>query len=86
MGLEVVGLCGGGKEVAFRGDAAFARPEVYEAHQARQVKYAIRLPGGEALEARRAAPPTQAGHNHCSRRLFRAIVRSKWGNQNGNSG
>jgi hypothetical protein len=24
-----------GKEVAFRGDAAFARPEVYEAHEAR---------------------------------------------------
>ena len=38
-----------GKEVAFRGDAAFARPEVYEAHEARQVKYAIRLPANASL-------------------------------------
>jgi hypothetical protein len=40
------------KEVAFRGDAAFARPEVYEAHEARQVKYAIRLPANANLEGR----------------------------------
>src|SRR5215470_6880079 len=33
-----------GKEVAFRGDAAFARPEVYEALEERGVKYAIRIP------------------------------------------
>jgi hypothetical protein len=39
-----------GKEVAFRGDAAFARPEIYEAHEARQVKYAIRLPANANLE------------------------------------
>jgi hypothetical protein len=39
-----------GKEVAFRGDAAFARPEVYEAHEARRVKYAIRLPANANLE------------------------------------
>jgi hypothetical protein len=38
------------KEVAFRGDAAFARPEIYEAHEARQVKYAIRLPANANLE------------------------------------
>jgi hypothetical protein len=41
-----------GKEVAFRGDAAFARPEVYEAHEARQVRYAIRLPANANLECR----------------------------------
>jgi Transposase DDE domain group 1 len=41
-----------GKEVAFRGDAAFARPEIYEAHEARQVKYAIRLPANANLERR----------------------------------
>jgi hypothetical protein len=41
-----------GKEVAFRGDAAFARPEVYEAHEARQVMYAIRLPANANLERR----------------------------------
>ena len=39
-----------GKEVAFRGDAAFARPEIYEANEARQVKYAIRLPANANLE------------------------------------
>ena len=39
-----------GNEVAFRGDAAFARPEIYEAHEARQVKYAIRLPANPNLE------------------------------------
>jgi len=41
-----------GKEVAFRGDAAFARPEIYEAHEARQVKYAIRLPANANVERR----------------------------------
>ena len=39
-----------GREVVSRGDAAFARPEVYEAHEARQVKYAIRLPANANLE------------------------------------
>lgn len=32
-----------GKEVAFRGDATLARPEVYEALEERGVKYAIRI-------------------------------------------
>jgi hypothetical protein len=39
-----------GKEVAFRGDAAFARPEVYEALEDRGVKYAIRIPANDSLE------------------------------------
>ena len=39
-----------GKEVAFRGDAAFAKPEVYEALEARGVKYAIRVPANDSLE------------------------------------
>jgi hypothetical protein len=39
-----------GKEVAFRGDAAFAKPEVYEALEERGVKYAIRIPANENLE------------------------------------
>jgi len=39
-----------GKEVAFRGDAAFARPEVYEALEERGVKYAIRIPSNDSLE------------------------------------
>ena len=33
-----------GKEIAFRADAAFAKPEVYEALEERGVKYAIRIP------------------------------------------
>lgn len=39
-----------GKEVAFRGDAAFARPEIYEALEERGVKYAIRIPANDGLE------------------------------------
>ena len=39
-----------GKEVAFRGDAAFAKPEIYEALEAREVKYAIRLPANDNLQ------------------------------------
>ena len=39
-----------GKEVAFRADAAFARPEVYEALEERGVKYAIRIPASDSLE------------------------------------
>jgi hypothetical protein len=33
-----------GKEVAFRADAAFEKPEIYEAREERGVKYAIRIP------------------------------------------
>jgi len=39
-----------GKEVAFRADAAFAKPEIYEALEARGVKYAIRIPANDNLE------------------------------------
>src|ERR1017187_7497586 len=39
-----------GKEVVFRADAAFAKPEVYEALEARDVKYAIRIPANDSLE------------------------------------
>jgi hypothetical protein len=39
-----------GKEMAFRGDAAFAKPEIYQALEGRGVKYAIRLPANENLE------------------------------------
>jgi hypothetical protein len=38
------------KEIAFRGDAAFARPKVYEALEARGVKYAIRIRANDTLE------------------------------------
>ncbi len=39
-----------GKAVAFPADAAFAKPEIYEALEARGVKYAIRIPANDSLE------------------------------------
>jgi hypothetical protein len=39
-----------GKEVAFRADAAFAKPVIYEALEERGVKYAIRIPANEDLQ------------------------------------
>ena len=38
-----------GKEIAFP-DAAFAKPEVYEALEERGVKYAIRIPANDILQ------------------------------------
>src|SRR5271169_1509576 len=39
-----------GKEVVVRADAAFAKPEIYEALEMRGVKYAIRIPANDSLE------------------------------------
>src|SRR5208337_1435773 len=39
-----------GKEVVFRADAAFAKPELYEALEQRKVKYVIRIPANDNLE------------------------------------
>lgn len=39
-----------GKQVVFRADAAFAKPEIQEALEERGVKYAIRIPANESLE------------------------------------
>ena len=39
-----------GKEVVFLADAAFAKLEVYEALEKRDVKYAIRIPSNDSLE------------------------------------
>ncbi len=39
-----------GKQVAFRADAAFAKPEIYEALEECGVMYAIRIPANESLE------------------------------------
>lgn len=38
------------KDVVVRADAAFAKPEVYEALEARGVQYAIRIPSDDTLE------------------------------------
>jgi hypothetical protein len=47
---EIDRLQAQGKEVVFRADAAFAKPELYEALEEREVKYAIRLPANDNLE------------------------------------
>lgn len=39
-----------GKQVVFRADAAFAKPELYEALEEGGVKYAIRIPSNDNLE------------------------------------
>ena len=39
-----------GKRVAFRADAAFAKPEIYDALEQRDVDYAIRMPANRTLE------------------------------------
>ncbi len=39
-----------GRQVALRGDAAFAKPEIYEAAEERGVQYAIRIPANKSLE------------------------------------
>ena len=36
--------------MVFRADAAFAKPEIYEALEERGVKYAIRIPSNDNLE------------------------------------
>ncbi len=36
--------------MVFRGDAAFAKPELYEALEERDVNYAIRLPANDNLQ------------------------------------
>ena len=38
-----------GKEVVFRADAAFAKPEIFEALEKPGVKYAIRIPASDSL-------------------------------------
>jgi hypothetical protein len=39
-----------GKEGVFRADAAFAKPELYQALEDRDVRYAIRLPANDNLQ------------------------------------
>lgn len=39
-----------GKEVVFRADAAFAKPEIYEALEKRGVQYAVRISSNDSLE------------------------------------
>jgi hypothetical protein len=39
-----------GKDVVFRADAAFAKPKIHEALEARGVKYAVHIPSNDSLE------------------------------------
>ena len=39
-----------GKQITFRADAAFAKPEIYEALEERDVDYVVRIPANRSLE------------------------------------
>lgn len=61
-----------GKEVTFRGDAAFAKPELYQALEQRGVQYAIRIPANENLGTdfrtmERIPPSRRARKPYCPR-------------------
>jgi hypothetical protein len=60
-----------GKEVVFRADAAFAKPELYAALEEREVKYAIRLPANDNLERNIAELLTR----QVGRPSYRPVVR-----------
>jgi hypothetical protein len=62
-----------GKEVAFRGDAAFAKPELYAALEERGVKYVIRLPANDNVERKIAELLTRP----VGRPSYRPLVRYK---------
>jgi hypothetical protein len=56
------------KEVGFRADAAFAKPEIYETLEERGVKYAIRFPANDGLlrdiEELLTRPVGRPSHNY----------------------
>lgn len=60
-----------GKEVVFRADPAFAKPEIYEALEERDVKYAIRIPSNDNLERDMAELPTRSVDRPSHKPLFR---------------
>ena len=51
LGPVVARYRGGVKRLYFRGDAAFANPEMYEYLEAERIGYAIRLPASRAEPA-----------------------------------
>ena len=62
-----------GKEVAFRGDAGFAKPELYQALEERGTRYAIRLPANDILERN----TTELLKRPAGRPSYRPLVRYK---------
>ena len=57
----------------FRADAAFAKPEIYEALEERKVKYVIRLPANDNLERKVAQMLTRP----VARLSYKPVVRYK---------
>jgi hypothetical protein len=49
------------KRVYFRGDAAFANPEIYEFLEAEGIGYTIRLPANSVLQKQDRAPAQAPG-------------------------
>jgi DDE family transposase len=62
-----------GKDVVVRADAAFAKPELYEALETRGVKYAIRIPSNDILEQEIADLLTRS----VGRPSYKPVVRYK---------
>jgi hypothetical protein len=62
-----------GREVVFRADAAFAKPEIYLALEERKVKYTIRLPANDNLERKVA----QLLKRPVGRPSYKPVVRYK---------
>lgn len=62
-----------GQQVVFRAEAAFAKPEIYEALEERGVKYAIRLPANDRLERDLAELLTRPGGRATSRWWLREL-------------
>jgi hypothetical protein len=67
-----------GKEVWFRADAAFAKPEIYEALEERGAKYAIRIPANDCPSTRiesgrtkeEGAVSEKSARSNCDRQRF----------------
>src|SRR6516165_3279778 len=60
-----------GKDVVVRADAAFAKPEIYEALEERGVKYAIRIPSNDILEREVAELLTRSVGRPSHKPMFR---------------
>jgi len=60
-----------GRDVVVRADAAFAKPELYEALEQRGVKYAIRIPSNDILEREVAELLTRSAGRPSYKPVFR---------------
>ena len=60
-----------GRDVVVRADAAFAKPDIYEALEKRGVKYAIRIPSNDILEREVAELLTRSVGRPSHKPMFR---------------